>query len=261
MCNATLIYQHLSREISESRSSGRRGGIAKRGEGSPFTTPTYEKGEGEPSYFQGETFYESDEDIAPDAFPLSPPLSPKTKAQPKAQPVRHRMERMRGHPRHRTSLKRISNWNPNLKQEFLRRTSIDSTIALFNEPVWLQSDYGVPSTRRRSSAMTTGARSISPRTNVDRRRPRKKSTLLHPSSPNIGPAADIEPAHPGSTFKGTQDWDVSTDILTLRHAMPKRKGSSLLHPSRPSIDVFDYPELKTVFSWPPKPLWTEDRRC
>ncbi|KAH6868251.1 hypothetical protein BKA58DRAFT_191127 [Alternaria rosae] len=234
MCNDDLVYQTLSREISGSRPNGRRGGIAKRGEGSPSITPTRHEQETEASYFQGATFNKEDEESNLNAYPPSPPLSPKTIAPPKAR-TRQLAERKRGHVRHRTSLKRRSSWNPNLKQEFLRRASIDSIIAPFNETVWLDSERGVTYARRRSSVMTTGARSISPRSQGDRRKSRKQSTLLHPSSPNIEPAADID-------------------------SMSARKGSSLLHPSRPSIDALDYPELKTIFSLPPNRLWEDDRR-
>ncbi|KAI4693950.1 uncharacterized protein J4E84_002528 [Alternaria hordeiaustralica] len=139
MHNGDLVYQTLSRELSGSRPNGRRGGIAKRGEGSPSITPTRHEQDTEASYFQGATFTKEDEEPNLDAYPPSPPLSPKTTVPPKA-PTRHLAERKRGHVRHRTSLKRRSSWNPNLKQEFLRRASIDSIIAPFKDTIWLESE-------------------------------------------------------------------------------------------------------------------------
>jgi len=259
MHNGDLVYQTLPRELSKSRPNGRRGGIAKRGEGSPSITPTRHEQDTEASYFQGATFTKEDEEPNLDAYPPSPPLSPKTTVPPKA-PTRHLAERKRGHVRHRTSLKRRSSWNPNLKQEFLRRASIDSIIAPFKDTIWLESERGVTSVRRRSSAMTTGARSISPRSHGYRRKPRKQSTLLHPSSPDVKPVADVSPVHASPVFRGTRWWDAPVDSPTLRLAMPARKGSSLLHPSRPSIDVLEHRELKTVFSLPPNRLWEDDCR-
>jgi hypothetical protein len=255
MYTDTLDYQHLSGELGESRCYGRRGGIAKRGEGSPCIKPTCHENEAEVSYFQDKTLYEDDQDDQDDqehefdAYPPSPPLSPKTTALPRAQT----RQRKRGHLRHRTSLKRRSSWNPNLKQEFLRRGSIDSIIVPFNETVW-ESDRRVPSMRRRSSVTTTGASSESPRSNVDRRKARKQSTLLHPSSPDIQSATSVDPFYAASAFNGVHGRDQSTAYPTQRSVMLSRKGSSLLHPSRPASEVFDYPELKTVFSLPPKLL-------
>jgi hypothetical protein len=249
MYTDTLDYQHLSGALGESRCYGRRGGIAKRVEGSPSITSAHHENEARVSYFQDETLHEGDEEIDCDAYPPSPPLSPKTTVPPKAQT----RQRKCGHLCHRTSLKRRSSWNPNLKQEFLRRGSIESIKALFNETVW-ESDRGVPSMRRRSSVTTTGASSESPRSNLDRRKARKQSTLLHPSSPDIQSATSVDPIHAASAFSGVHGRDQSLTDSTHRSFMPPRKGSSLLHPSRPAGDVFDYPELKTVFSLPPKLL-------
>ena len=259
MCADTLAQLNRSKECHEPRSFARRGGIAKRGDGSPSTTPTYHEKEAEFSYLQSEILHENKEEVYIKPYAPSPPLSPKTTvARPKAQ-RRQCVERKRNHPYEQPSSNRRPSWRPNLKLEFLRCGSIDSIITPFNEAGWFEPGCGVRPRRRRSSAMTTGARSDSICSDMDGPKARRESTLLHPSSPGIESAASIDPFDAARTFKITHQWDQLVVHASLRPLMPPRKGSSLLRPSSPASDDSECFELKTVMSLPPRLLWGEDR--
>jgi hypothetical protein len=254
MCTDALVYRDSSGECSGPRPFARRGGIAKRGEGSPSTTPPHHKKEAEPAYFQSQVRHENNEEIDSVAYPPSPPLSPKTTAAPLKARKRQRVERKRDHPYQQPPSNRRPSWRPNLKQEFLRRGSIDSIIASFDEAGWFEPDCEVPSRRRRSSARTTGARTASNRSDLERRKPRQQSTLLHPSSPDIESVTSVDPLYDASIFKIAHEREASTDSSSHQPILPLRKGSSLLHPSPPASDPSECRELRTVLSLPPRLL-------
>ncbi|KAH7073661.1 hypothetical protein BKA63DRAFT_38325 [Paraphoma chrysanthemicola] len=73
-------------------------------------------------------------------------------------------------------------------------------------------------------------------------RSRKRSTLLHPSSPELSPTS----ASPVSKFENTAP-------SQRRPAMPMRRGSSLLHPSSPprTATTLSPSQIPTIISIPP----------
>jgi len=241
----------LFETCTRSRSFARRGGVADRGEGSHFTSPSKRRkasdGASDGLVYQRDVIHEEHENTD-STCPPSPPLSPKTIALPRMR-TRQRGERKRnGHPH--SSSKRRPSWKPNLKNEFVRRGSVDAIMALFNEQVWHDSDMDTCfMARRRSSVAAAGARTESALTGKERTKQRRSSTLLHPSSPTLGPTASFIffQASPASIHAHTQTLPTASPT---RPAMPERRGSSLLHPSPPCEIVLD-PLPRTIITLPP----------
>ncbi|CAA9963698.1 hypothetical protein PTMSG1_07059 [Pyrenophora teres f. maculata] len=240
---------------TRSRCFTRRGGIADRGGGSHFIAPIKRRkasdGETDGLIYQSDVIHEEHESTD-STSPPSPPLSPKTIALPRMR-TRQRGERKRNGHSHPSSKRRPS-WKPNLKNEFVRRGSIDAIMALFNEQVWHDSDVDTcfMAGRRRSSVPATEGRTEFAFTNTDRTKQRRPSTLLHPSSPTLGPTANSMFFQPTPVSSPAHAQTPST-VSPTRPTMPARRGSSLLHPSRPSSETLIDPLLKTIIKLPPSP--------
>jgi len=249
--DTTFEVDGLFETCTRSRSFARRGGVADRGEGSHFTSPSKRRkasdGASDSLVYQRDVIHEEHENTD-STCPPSPPLSPKTIALPRMR-TRQRGERKRNGHSHSSSKRRPS-WKPNLKNEFVRRGSIDAIMALFNEQVWHDSDMDTCfMARRRSSVAVAEARTESALTDKQRTKQRRSSTLLHPSSPTLGPTASFIffQASPASVHAHTQTLPTASPT---RPAMPERRGSSLLHPSRPCETLLD-PPLRTIITLPP----------
>ncbi|KAI0580971.1 hypothetical protein L13192_06056 [Pyrenophora tritici-repentis] len=242
-------------KCTRTRCFTRRGGIADRGEGSYSTAPIKRRkasdGETDGLIYQSDAIHEEHES-KDSTSPPSPPLSPKTIVLPRMR-TRQRGERKRNGHSHASSKRRPS-WKPNLKNEFVRRGSIDAIMALFNEQVWYDSDMNTCfiAGRRRSSVPATEGKTEFGFTNTDRTNQRRPSTLLHPSSPTLGPTANYTCYQPTPLSSPPHKQTPSTASPT-RPTMPARRGSSLLHPSRPSSEILLESPLKTIIKLPPTP--------
>jgi hypothetical protein len=229
--------------INSTCKCGRRGGVAARGAGSHSTLPS-KRGVKVPAH---QSFLLSDdEDSDWDMYPPSPPLSPKTIIlEPETRCSQRTATR-----RQDASVKQQPGWKPSLKEELLRRTSIDSSMSQIEPRTSIQTG------RHRSK--TTGLDSTTEESTEMRQPQRRRgSTLLHPSSPIIGPAS-------------VHTYTAPTDIQPLSRCpsfeklpiIPLRKGSSLLHPSPPPpVNDMDtgtsmrISQLRTVMSFPPRKQW------
>lgn len=254
MCADTLVCRNSSRDYSNPRPFARRGGIAKRGEGSLSATPGYYEKELRAFYYQTKASHAANIESDTDAYPPSPPLSPKTTVTPLRVRRTQRVECKRDHPYQQPPSNRRPSWRPNLKQELLRRSSIDSIVDPFNDVGWFETDCQVSAIRKRCSTV-----SLSDHSDVEMPKPRRQSTLLHPSSPDIESASGVDFFDAPSTSNGMHEQNQSTNLSTHRLVVASRKGSSLLHPSSPASDIPLGIELKTVMSLPPKSLRGEDR--
>ncbi|KAF7679517.1 hypothetical protein GT037_003265 [Alternaria burnsii] len=239
MCADAPVCRNSPRDYSNPRPFARRGGIAKRGEGSLSTTPGYYEKELRAFYYRTKASHAANIETDTDTYPPSPPLSPKTTVTPLKVRRTQRVERKRDHPYQQPPSNRRPSWRPNLKQELLRRSSIDSIVDPFNDVGWFETDCQVSATQKRC-----GTVSLSNHGDVEMPKSRRHSTLLHPSSP------DTEPAGSVNSFDAPS---------TSNSVMASRKGSSLLHPSSPASDIPLGVELKTVMCLPQKSLWGEGR--
>jgi hypothetical protein len=265
----------LFKTFGEPRPFERRGGIAGRGSGSSLTPPEphWKDGseEADDSGYYSHVIYEEGGDTDTEGYPLSPPLSPKTKIPPRVQTK----QRKRKSSRERPSLKRRPSWKPNLKQGFIfehvleireRNHSIDDIIA---KDVWHNSDSYISNTTDDNSTATASTPPLTTRT-TERPKPRRQSTLLHPSSPVIEAVSfQTIQAHPRAkivhirgpsvsrlstpkTSSSSLPIDEETPARDVHRPTMTRKGSSLLHPSCPTSETSLSSQLKTILSLPPK---------
>lgn len=221
---------------------GRRGGVAARGEGSHSTLPS-KRDSNIPSH---RCFLLSeDEDSDWDPYPPSPPLSPKTVVIEPRSRYSQRTTALHQYG----SAKRRPGWKPSLKEELLRRTSMDAAMGHSEPRASIQMGRNRSKTTRLDYTAEEGVE-------IQRPQRRRGSTLLHPSSPIIGPAilhADAPPTDIQPPPQYHPCFENSPKTLL-------RKGSSLLHPSPPLSDAeseasMRIAQLKTVLSFPPRKQW------
>ncbi|EUC39915.1 hypothetical protein COCMIDRAFT_110165 [Bipolaris oryzae ATCC 44560] len=224
---------------------GRRGGVAARGEGSDSTMPS-KRDSNIPAH---QCFLLSeDEDSDWDPYPPSPPLSPKTVV---IEP-RSRYSQRTSTLHQYGSAKRRPGWKPSLKEELLRRTSMDAAMGHTEPRASTQTGRSRSKTTRLDYTAEEGIEIPQPRR-------RRGSTLLHPSSPIIGSAilhTDAPPTQTDTPSLPPQPYP----CFENRPKTLLRKGSSLLHPSPPLSDAeseasMRIAQLKTVLSFPPRKQW------
>ncbi|EMD59465.1 hypothetical protein COCSADRAFT_165006 [Bipolaris sorokiniana ND90Pr] len=221
---------------------GRRGGVAARGEGSHSTLPS-KRDSSIPAH---RCFLLSeDEDNDWDPYPPSPPLSPKTVVIEPRSRYSQRATMLHQY----SSAKRRPGWKPSLKEELLRRTSMDAAMGHTEPRASTQTGRNRSKTTRLHYTAEEGIETPQPQR-------RRGSTLLHPSSPITGSAI----LHAGAPPTDIQPLPQYHPCFENSPRILLRKGSSLLHPSPPLNDAeseanMRIAQLKTVLSFPPRKQW------
>lgn len=216
-----IITRKLCHNCGGPRFFARRGGLAARGSGSSNLGRVIEQKEDQyeqyDSGYQSDLIPEAEEEADDDDASLSP-------RQSAAITQRWReISRQRSSNMPRSSSQK-SNWRPNLKRDLSESSSISSSESMSRRSsIVAARQLSSDDARKLERSLAPIIRSPSP--------PRKGSTLLHPSTPQLeGP---FEPLLQSSAISFQDLTPPATP--PQRPGPPKRQSSTLLHPSSPQL--------------------------